>query len=178
MKFTSIIVPTMLLAGVIAEPIPAEKRALSDYRNILNTVTAQIDVAANDLDDYLAGSVPGTVVQASSEVLVDLLEQAVIDIGPLAPLSVIDALQLITPITTLVNRVDDLTNVIISAEPNFIADGLEADVLAILLEFKAAGEDLQTVITPKVPAGLQSLANSLAAQVVADVDRAIAAYSD
>ncbi|KAL5337267.1 hydrophobic surface binding protein A-domain-containing protein [Aspergillus crustosus] len=178
MKFTSVLVPTMLLASVLAEPIPSDKRALSDYRDILETVTDQIDVAAADLDAYINGTVPGSVVQAASEELVDLLEQAVIDIGPLASLSVLDALQLITPITTLVNRVDSLTNILIAAEPNFIADGLDDEVLAILYEFKAAGEDLRDVITPKVPSGLQRLANQLADQVVADVDRAIAAYSD
>ncbi|KAL4863459.1 hypothetical protein BDV12DRAFT_189660 [Aspergillus spectabilis] len=178
MKFTTLFVPTMLLAGVFAEPIPTDKRALSDYRDILETVTDQIDVAADDLNGYIAGTIPGSVVQASSEELVILLEEAVVDIGPLAPLSVVDALQLIAPITTLVNRVDALTNILISAEPNFITDGLNDEVLAILYEFKAAGEDLRDVITPKVPSGLQSLANQLADQVVADVDRAIAAYSD
>jgi hypothetical protein len=172
MKLTALFVPTMLVAGVFAEPIPTHKRALSDYRDILETVTDQIDIAADDLNDYIAGTIPGSVVQASSEQLVILLEEAVVDIGPLAPLSVVDALQLITPITTLVNRVDSLTNILISA------DGLDAEVLAILYDFKAAGEDLRDVITPKVPSGLQSLANQLADQVVADVDRAIAAYSD
>ncbi|KAL4912687.1 hydrophobic surface binding protein A-domain-containing protein [Aspergillus aurantiobrunneus] len=178
MKLTAVIVPTMLLAGVLAEPIPNQKRALEDYEQLLDTVTAQIDVVGADLNNYLAGTAPGTVVQDSSAELISLIDDAASTVTGLDPISVLDALSLLGPITTLTNEVDTLTNVLIEAEPNFITDALADDVLLTLYDFRAAGESLRDAITPKVPAALQSIANALADQVVADVQRAIDAYSD
>ncbi|KAL4932560.1 cell wall mannoprotein 1 family protein [Aspergillus undulatus] len=178
MKLTTIFVPTILLAGALAERIHNQKRALEDYEEILDTVTAQIDVAGADLNNYIAGTVPGTVVQDSAAVLVTLINDAAETVTGLDPISVLDALNLLGPITTLTNDVDDLTNTLIAAEPNFISDGLADEVLLTLYDFRDAGENLRDAITPKVPAALQSIANSLADQVVADVQRAIDAYSD
>lgn len=178
MKLTTVLVPTMLLAGVIGEPIPKQKRALSDYEDLLNNVNTQVDVVGADLTNYIAGTVPGTDVQTSSEELIAVINEAADTVTGLDPISVLDALSLLTPITTLTDKVDELTNTLIGAEPNFIADGLADDVLNTLYDFKSAGENLRDAITPKVPSALQGIANSLADQVVADVQRAIDAYSD
>ncbi|CEL10353.1 hypothetical protein ASPCAL13474 [Aspergillus calidoustus] len=177
MKLSTLLVPSMLLAGAIAGPTP-KKRDLEDYEEILDVAIAQIDVAAADLNGYIAGTVPGTTVQASAEVLVDLLNDAATAVATFDPLTVLETFQLISRVTSLVNDVDDLADTIIDAEDEFIADGLNDEVLATLYDFRDAGEALRDALTPKVPAGLQSTANALADQVVADLERVITAYTD
>ncbi|KAL2834584.1 hypothetical protein BJY01DRAFT_253077 [Aspergillus pseudoustus] len=178
MKLTALIVPTMVFASALAGPTPKHKRDLADYTEILDGAIAQIDIAAADLDGYIAGTVPGTTVQASAEVLVGIINDAATAVAGFDPLTVIDTLQLISRITNLVNDVDALADTIIDAEDEFIADGLNDEVLATLYDFRDAGEALRDALTPKVPSGLQGVANSLADQVVADLERVIAAYTD
>ncbi|KAL2812755.1 hydrophobic surface binding protein A-domain-containing protein [Aspergillus granulosus] len=178
MKCTTLIVPVMLLAGVFAGPTPKHKRDLEDYEEILDGAIAQIDVAAADLNGYIAGTVPGTTVQASAEALVVILNDAAVAVVGFDPLTVLDTLQLISRITNLVDDVDALADTIIDAEDEFIADGLNDEVLATLYDFRDAGEALRDALTPKVPAGLQGTANDLADQVVADLERVITAYTD
>ncbi|KAL3456255.1 hydrophobic surface binding protein A-domain-containing protein [Aspergillus heterothallicus] len=178
MKFATLIVPTMLLAGAIAGPTPKHKRDLDDYEEILDEAIAQIDVAAADLDGYIAGTIPGTTVQASAVVLVGIINDAATAIAGFDPLTVLETFQLISRVTSLVNDVDDLADTIIDAEDEFITDGLNDEVLATLYDFRDAGEALRDALTPKVPSGLQGVANDLADQVVADLERVIAAYTD
>jgi hypothetical protein len=67
---------------------------------------------------------------------------------------------------------------LIASEAKFVAADREGDVLDSLSAQKAGTEAVRDAITPKVPAALQDIAETLSQGIVEEIDRGIAAYSD
>ncbi|KAL2825072.1 hydrophobic surface binding protein A-domain-containing protein [Aspergillus cavernicola] len=178
MKFATSILTLTLAYSAFAEPIPNQKRSLADYQNVFNGISAQVGVVSGNVASYVAGTIAGTVVQDSSNDLVDIINTGATNVAGFAALGTLDALSLVGPIQTLTADVSDLIDAVIGAEPNFDADGLSADVLASLQGQRAGAEALRDAITPKVPAAVQEIAADLAEGIVTEIDRGIVAYSD
>ncbi|KAI9376148.1 hypothetical protein BJX61DRAFT_539161 [Aspergillus egyptiacus] len=178
MKVATIFTSAMLVAGALATPIAHEKRQLSEYRLIFDTVSEKIEECASELDAYIAGTLPGTEVIECACELAELINDSADAIAPLNPLSLLDALGLLGPITELVEWVTELADILISAESLFEADGLIEQGLACLYELQAAGENLRDVTLPKVPPSLLSTTEELINRVVTDLQRVIDAFTD
>ncbi|KAL3482099.1 hydrophobic surface binding protein A-domain-containing protein [Aspergillus californicus] len=178
MKFLTSFLTLTLAFGAFAEPIPKQKRALADYQNVFSDISDQVAVVSTNVASYVGGSIAGTVVQGSANDLVTIINDGATAVGGFAALGTLDALSLVSPIQTLTGDVADLIDSVIAAEPNFIADGLDDEVLASLQAQKTAAEALRDAVTPKVPAALQSIAADLAEGIVTEIERGIAAYSD
>ncbi|KAL4907078.1 hypothetical protein BDW74DRAFT_176680 [Aspergillus multicolor] len=168
------------ITGVLASPASVlhGKRTPLDYEQILSTVLSQIEIAGLVLRNYRAGAVLGITVQTEARVVVDLINTSSEQVATLDPISYLDAMSLVSPITSLTDEVGVLTNELIAAKPNFTTDELKGEVLSTLYDFRDAGERLRDAITAKTPAALRGVANPLADRVVADVQRTIDAYSD
>ncbi|KAL3455534.1 hydrophobic surface binding protein A-domain-containing protein [Aspergillus heterothallicus] len=174
MKFTGLL--TIALASTaIAGPV---KRALADYQNVFNAISAQVAVVDGVVANYVGGSATADAVQDASDDLVTIINDGATSISGFASLTNLEALSLVSPIQTLTGDVSDLVDAVIAAEPNFVADGREADVLASLNAQKAGSEAVRDAITPKVPTALQSIAAELAQGIVDEIERGIVAYSD
>lgn len=178
MKFFTTLLTFGLTAGVLAAPTSKDKRDVADYEDVMYTITDQIAVVDSLINSYVAGQVPGTDVQAANVVLVDLVNDGATQIAGFDPLTVLDVLGLVGVINGLIDDIGAVVDNLIAAEPNFIADGLNDEVLAGLYELQDAGENLRAALLPKVPSSLQNLADQLAAEVIAHLQRAIDAYSD
>ncbi|KAF9885454.1 hypothetical protein FE257_012890 [Aspergillus nanangensis] len=177
MKFFETVFALGLVATSFAEPIPHEKRSLSQYTAVISSISAQVAVVNTATNNYIAGTVAGSVVQTASNQLVTVINTGTTNVGTYAALNTLDALALISPIQTLAGDVGDLVDDVITAKPKFVTDGLDDDVLASLQQQKTASTALATAISAKVPAALQSTAQQLAAQVTAEIQRGIDAYS-
>ncbi|KAL5365960.1 hydrophobic surface binding protein A-domain-containing protein [Aspergillus floccosus] len=177
MKFLTAIFTLGLMATSFAEPIPKAKRALSDYKNVIQSVSNQVAVVDTTVTNYVAGSVAGTAVQTASDKLVTVINTGTTTVNGLAALNTIDALSLVSPIQALADDVNDLIDNVIAAKPNFVADGLAGNVLASLQAQKTASQALAAAITAKVPSSLQSTANQLSSQITTAIQRGITAYS-
>ncbi|KAL2814134.1 hydrophobic surface binding protein A-domain-containing protein [Aspergillus granulosus] len=164
-----------LATSTFAKPI---KRALADYENVFNDISAQVAVVGGVVADYVGGSATADDVQDASDLLVTTINDGAAAIPGFAALTNLEALSLVGPIQDLTADVADLVDDVIAAEPNFIADGREADVLASLNAQKAGAEAVRDAITPKVPAALQDIAAELAQGIVTEIERGIAAYSN
>ncbi|KAL1961187.1 hypothetical protein VTO42DRAFT_3132 [Malbranchea cinnamomea] len=178
MKFLTTLFTFGLAIGALAEPIPKPKRQVDAYKEVLYSIVDQIAIVDTLITAYVNGQVPGDDVQAASDELVAVINDGATTITGLPPLSVLDVLGLVGEITDIIDDTSGVVDNLIAAEPTFAADGLDDDVLAGLLGLEAASENLRTAIVPKVPSALQGLADSLAAQVTAELQRAIDAYSD
>ncbi|KAL2845917.1 hydrophobic surface binding protein A-domain-containing protein [Aspergillus pseudoustus] len=174
MKFAGLL-SIALATTAIAEPI---KRALADYQNVFNAISAQVAVVEGVVTNYVGGSATADDVQDASDDLSTIINNGATSISGFAALTNLEALSLVSPIQTLTGDVGDLVDAVIAAEPNFIADGREADVLASLNAQKTGSEAVRDAITPKVPAALQDIAADLAQGIVDEIERGIAAYSD
>ncbi|KAL4809865.1 hydrophobic surface binding protein A-domain-containing protein [Aspergillus unguis] len=176
------LLPTLLTLSLtltsLAEPIPAKKRALSDYEGVFDNISAQVDVVSTAVAAYTAGTQPGSTVQDASDDLVDVINTGATSVAGFDALSSLDALALVSPIQDLTSDVGDLVDAIIDAESEFEADGLAGDVLTALQAQKTAAEGLKDAITPKVPSALQGIAGDLANGIVTEIERGITAYSD
>lgn len=176
--FTTLLTFGLAAVGVLSAPTAKEKRDVSDYEDVMYTITDQIAVVDNLVNLYVAGQIPGTDVQAANDVLVDLINDGASQISGFTPLTVLEILGLVGVINGLIDDIGAVVDNLIAAEPNFIADGLNDEVLAGLYELQDAGETLRAALLPKVPSSLQGLADQLAAEVTAELQRAIDAYSD
>ncbi|CEL08161.1 hydrophobic surface binding protein A-domain-containing protein [Aspergillus pseudodeflectus] len=174
MKFAGIL-SIALATTALAEPI---KRALADYQNVFNAISAQVAVVDTVVASYVAGTATADAVQDASDDLETTINNGAAAIPGFAPLGNLDALSLVGPIQTLTGDVADLIDDLIAAEPDFIADGRAADVLASLNAQKAGTEAVRDAITPKVPAALQDIAETLSQGIVDEIQRGIAAYSN
>ncbi|KAL4973035.1 hydrophobic surface binding protein A-domain-containing protein [Aspergillus desertorum] len=178
MKFAAGLFTLSLACSAFAEPIPKAKRALSDYTGVFNTISAQVATVSSTVASYVAGSTPGSSVQDASTELVTIINNGAASVATFDALSSLEALQLVSPIQDLTADISDLIDAVIAAEPNFVADGLDDDVLTSLQNQKTAAEGLRDAITPKVPTALQDIANELSEGIVTEIERGIAAYSD
>lgn len=178
MQFATIFLTLGLAIGVFSTPVPKQKRDVAQYKDVLFSVTDQIAVVDGLVGEYVAGQVPGTDVKAGADVLVTVVSDGATAISGFDPLSLIDVLGLVGDIQGLIDDVRIVVDNMIAAEPNFIADGLEGEVLATLNELKVAAEALRAELVPKIPESVQGTADEYAAQIVAEVQRAIDAYSD
>ncbi|KAL4733850.1 hydrophobic surface binding protein A-domain-containing protein [Aspergillus similis] len=178
MKFTTGFFTLTLAYSAFAEPIPKAKRALSDYTGVFDAISAQVATVSSTVASYVAGSTAGSAVQDASTELVTIINDGATSVAGFDSLSSLEALQLVSPIQDLTADISDLIDAVIAAEPNFVADGLDGDVLTSLQDQKTAAEGLRDAITPKVPDALQDIASELAEGIVAEIDRGIAAYSD
>ncbi|KAL3485719.1 hydrophobic surface binding protein A-domain-containing protein [Aspergillus germanicus] len=174
MKFAGIL-SIALASTALAEPI---KRALADYQNVFNAISAQVAVVDNVVASYVGGTATADAVQDASDDLETTINNGAAAIPGFAALGNLDALSLVGPIQDLTADVADLIDDLIAAEGDFVADGREGDVLASLNAQKTGTEAVRDAITPKVPAALQDIAETLSQGIVDEIERGIAAYSD
>lgn len=177
MKLASGLLTLTLAFSAFAEPIPKQKRALSDYTGVFDKISTQVAAVSDSVASYVGGSTPGTDVQDAANTLVDVINEGATSVGGFDDLSNSDALALVSPIQTLTDDVGALVDAVIDAKPNFDEDGLSADVLSSLQAQKTAAESLRDAITPKVPDALQDIAAELAEGIVTEINRGITAYS-
>ncbi|KAL4891246.1 hydrophobic surface binding protein A-domain-containing protein [Aspergillus ambiguus] len=177
MKFFSTVLVLSLVATSIAEPIAKAKRALADYEAVIQSVSDQVAVVKTTVGNYATGSVDGAAVQDASDDLVAVINKGTTTVNGLAALTSIQALGLVTPIQDLADAVGTLIDDLIAAKPDFVADGLDDDVLASLQEQKTASQALADAISAKVPAALQEIADELSSQIITEIQRGIDAYS-
>ncbi|KAL4861166.1 hydrophobic surface binding protein A-domain-containing protein [Aspergillus spectabilis] len=164
-----------LASTAIAEPI---KRALADYQNVFNAISAQVAVVDGVVADYVNNDATADDVQAASDALETTINNGAAAIPGFAPLGNLDTLSLVGPIQDLTADVADLIDDLIAAEAKFVAADREGDALDSLNAQKAGTEAVHDAITPKVPAALQDIAETLSQGIVEEIDRGIAAYSD
>ncbi|KAJ0414852.1 hydrophobic surface binding protein A-domain-containing protein [Aspergillus carlsbadensis] len=174
MKFAGLL-SIALASTALAEPI---KRALADYQNVFNAISAQVAVVDGVVADYVAGDATADDVQDASDVLETTINDGAAAIPDFDPLNNLDALSLVGPIQTLTADVADLIDDLIAAESIFIAANRQGDVLASLNAQKAGTEAVRDAITPKVPAALQDIAETLSQGIVDEIDRGIEAYTN
>lgn len=177
MKFFGTVLAFGLVATTFAEPIPASKRALSDFQAVITAVRTQVGVLDTTVTNYQGGTATADNVQTESDELVTIIENGDTTVQGLPTLSSIEALGLVSPIQALTGDVSDLVDNVIAAHGKFQAEGRDGEVLTSLQEQKTASEGLAASITSKVPSSLQGLANELSAGISENIQRGIDAYS-
>ncbi|KAK2792876.1 hypothetical protein FQN52_002554 [Onygenales sp. PD_12] len=179
MQFAAVLFTLGLaLTSTFAEPIPKPKRQVSEYKNIVTGIATQVNVVDGLVTSYIGGTVPGTDVQEGNDVLVALINDGATTITGLEPLNTLEVLDLVGDLQDLIGTITTVVDNIIAAEPNFVADGLNDEVLTGLVALQGGAENLRAAVIPKIPEALQGTADELAAEIVADLQRAVDAYSD
>ncbi|KAI9369436.1 hydrophobic surface binding protein A-domain-containing protein [Aspergillus egyptiacus] len=176
MKFATGLLALTFASSVFAEPIPKEKRALSDYTDVFDGIEAQVGVVSTTVAEYVAGQASSDEVQTEGDELVDTICQGAQDIATFDPLGTLDALALIAPIEALIDTVAALIDDLIAAYSVFEGDGELEAVCANLRAQKECTQSLIDNILPKIPSALQDIAESLATRIITEIDRGIAVF--
>ncbi|KAL2810739.1 hypothetical protein BJX63DRAFT_433978 [Aspergillus granulosus] len=155
MKLTSTLLTlTLLIPAVFSSPTPNSKRDLAEYAGIITDLTDATNEFSSWISEYSSGLITGPNLLAYSTDLLNAYIDAPGQIILLPPLSALDALSLVYPITDLLNATADMIDSLIGVKPILVADGLDDEFITWLGNLRGEMERLRDAIVGRVPGPL------------------------
>lgn len=164
-----------LALTVTATPIVKRAGDVQVFLGIISDIQDDTDALGDAIDAYTGGD--GADVQAASDALVTTINDGVTAVNAQEELSLLDALSLSSPVTTLSDHVDATVDKVIAKKDLFVENCLGPAILEGLQEQLQASNDLATAITAKVPDSVKSIAAQLSSQISTSIQRGVDAYT-
>lgn len=176
MKWSTILMPLGLALGVVAEPVPVMKRDLASFQKFLTDIEQGINHLTSLIQDYTGG--PGTDVLEYNEELIRLIYDSVEIAEASEQLSYNDGLLLAAQISALMTSITPPIDLLIEKKQLGIENGIAYDVKMAITAMYDATEALGQAIKDKMDPAMKEVADSLNAEILADIQRGVDAYAD
>lgn len=163
-----------LSSAVVATP--AVQRDIKTITGVIADITAKVQSLDGAINAYSGGSIDK--IQSASDDIVSTTEDAVVTVKGEAELADIDALQLTTPIQSLISDISDAIDALISKKEQVVAAKAGPQTYKSLQAQKTAAEALATALTSKVSDNIKSIAATLAKGISDAIQKGIDAYED
>ncbi|KAF2232736.1 hypothetical protein EV356DRAFT_517277 [Viridothelium virens] len=140
----------------------------------VNSATETLDTEVKAFDGS-AGAI--STLNADSAAVLSSINTGTTNVQATTPISDNDALQVASATETLINTLNTTIDDLIAKKPTFVSSGQSATVLSQLQQQRTASNSFSSAIVSKTPSDLSSIAQSLTAQIAAEFQTGINAFS-
>jgi hypothetical protein len=175
MKFASL-VPLALLAGGAFGSVLNKKDA-KPVVEALGTISKAVKGLTTSFAKWEGDVNEGAQLVLQAQDILEIIEKASKTIEPIQPLALVDAVNILKPGNELVTDVQKVVETLISKKPAVDKNQLGPIVKDILIKFKTAAAGAIKVITPKLPANVATVGDTIGKQIAVALDKGLAAYS-